>query len=100
MQSPHDYCLFTQYTGTLILILLVYVDDVILIGNSIDVITECKLALHSKFTIKYLGPMKYFLDLEVARSSQATLLSQTKYISDILKDAGVFHCKPASCSSP
>ena len=77
-----------------------YVDDVILTGNSIDAINKCKLALDSKFTIKDLGPMKYFLGLEIARSSQATILSQTKYISDVLKDAGMFYCKPASCPLP
>ncbi|XP_021623921.1 uncharacterized mitochondrial protein AtMg00810-like [Manihot esculenta] len=100
VQSLHDHCLFTQHTGNLILILLVYVDDVILTGNSIDAINKCKLALDSKFTIKDLEPMKYFLGLEVARSTQTTILSQTKYISDVLKDAGMFYCKPASCPLP
>ncbi|XP_021624636.2 uncharacterized mitochondrial protein AtMg00810-like [Manihot esculenta] len=100
VQSPHDHCLFTQHTGTLTVILLVYIDDIILTGNSIDAITKCKLALHSKFTVKDLGPMKYFLGLEIARSNQATFISQTKYISDVLKDAGMFNCKPASCPLP
>ncbi|XP_021621510.1 uncharacterized mitochondrial protein AtMg00810-like [Manihot esculenta] len=62
--------------------------------------TEVKSALHSKFTIKDLGFLKYFLGLEVARSSTATLLSQTKYISDILRDAGMHSCKPASFPLP
>ncbi|XP_043810935.1 uncharacterized mitochondrial protein AtMg00810-like [Manihot esculenta] len=89
-----------QHTDIVFVILLVYVDDVILTGNSVDAINKCKMALHSKFTIKDLGPMKYFLGLEVARSSHATIISQTKFICDVLKDVGMLQCKPASSPLP
>ncbi|XP_021609051.1 uncharacterized mitochondrial protein AtMg00810-like [Manihot esculenta] len=100
VQSSHDHCLFIQHTDIVFFILLVYVDDVILTGNSIDAINKCKMALHSKFTIKDLGPMKYFLGLEVTRSSHVTIISQTKFICDVLKDAGMLQCKPASSPFP
>ncbi|XP_021617918.1 uncharacterized mitochondrial protein AtMg00810-like [Manihot esculenta] len=99
-QSSHDHCLFIQHTDIVFVILLVYVDDVILTGNFVDAINKCKMALHSKFTIKDLGPMKYFLGLEVARSSHATIISQTKFICDVLKDACMLQCKPASSPLP
>lgn len=72
----------------------------ILIGNSINDLNRCKTALHSKFTFKDLGPLKYFLSLKVARSSKATIISQTKFISDVLKNAGVMHCKSTSFLFP
>lgn len=44
--------------------------------------------------------MKYFLSLEVARSSYPTILSQIKFILDVHKDVGIFYYKPASSSLP
>ncbi|RVW34639.1 Retrovirus-related Pol polyprotein from transposon RE2 [Vitis vinifera] len=46
----------------------VYVDDVLLASDSILEIERLKTLLDAKFTIKDLGPLKYFLSLEVARS--------------------------------
>jgi hypothetical protein len=45
-------------------ILLLYVDDLFLIGND-NLIAECKSKLASEFEMKYLGMMHYFMGLEV-----------------------------------
>lgn len=60
-------------------ILLVYVDDIIIIrGNSI-VITWVKANLGNEFDAKDLGQLRYFLDIEVARSRHGISLSQRVY---------------------
>jgi len=43
------------------------VDDIILVGDSLEVINNIKAQLYSAFRIKDLGNLKYFLDLEIAR---------------------------------
>jgi hypothetical protein len=43
-----------------------------------------------------LGPLHYFLGIEVNRLSDGILLTQTKYASDILRRAGMSDCKPAT----
>ncbi|KAL0306939.1 UNVERIFIED_CONTAM: hypothetical protein Sradi_6111200 [Sesamum radiatum] len=48
----------------------VYVDDVLIAGPSKAMITELKQDLDNLFTIKDLGVAKYFLGLEIARSSK------------------------------
>jgi len=48
--------------------LLLYVDDLILTGNSSVACSKFKEYLNSCFHIKDLGPLKYFLGIEVARS--------------------------------
>lgn len=48
------------------------------------------------FSIKDLGPLKYFLGIEVAWSAKGIVLSQRKYMIDILKDCGMEGCRPSS----
>nr|GEX67449.1 hypothetical protein [Tanacetum cinerariifolium] len=62
IQSKHDYSLFVKAQGDLFTVALVYVDDILIIGSSNKDITEIKLALDNKFTIKDLGLARYFWD--------------------------------------
>lgn len=73
---------------------LIYVDDVILIGNDVNQIEQTKISLDKQFSIKDLGPLKYFLGIEVARTSKGLVLSQHKYTLDILQDSGLKGCRP------
>ncbi|KAL0413994.1 UNVERIFIED_CONTAM: Retrovirus-related Pol polyprotein from transposon RE2 [Sesamum radiatum] len=89
VQSKNDYCLFTKEVFGGQVALLVYVDDILVTAPSESCIQQVKEYLHDLFTIKDLGLAKYFLGIELARSSQGLLATQTKYISDIVKDAGL-----------
>lgn len=64
-------------------ILVLYVDDLFLIGDE-DMIVKCKRELAHEFEMKDLGLMHYFLDLELWQRSDNTFLSQGKYTIDIL----------------
>jgi hypothetical protein len=66
------------------MILLLYVDDLFLIGEE-NIINECKKKLTLEFEMKYLGIMHYFLGLEVWKSSEKIFLNQGKYAVEILK---------------
>ena len=88
-QSEGDHTLFFKRgRDSKITILIVYVDDIIVTGNDIEEIRNLKLHLTSNFDIKSLGKLTY--------SKSGIVLSQHKYILDLLKDTGKFNCKPAS----
>lgn len=92
---------FTQYTQDYgqFIILLIYVDDILLTSTSQDQIDTVKQQLDSAFMIKDLGSMKYFLGIEVMRTSEGTLLSQKKYIKDIISSSGMNDNNGASTPS-
>ena len=69
-------------------------DDIILAGDDLGEISDLKRLLASKFEIKDLGTLKYFLGMEVARSKEGIVISQRKYILDLLKETGMIGSKP------
>ena len=95
-QSNADHSLFILDTNDSFTALLVYVDDVILAGNSISEIDRIKALLDAEFKIKNLGKLKYFLGIEVAHSTTGISICQRKYCLDLLKDTGLMASKPVT----
>ena len=94
IQSKSDYSLFTRSHGSSFLALLVYVDDILIASNDMESVTKLKKSLDAEFKLKDLGNLKYFLGLEVARSSKGISLCQRKYALEILSDSGMLGSKP------
>lgn len=95
-QNYSDYSLFTLARDGYHLQVLVYVDDLIVSGSSIEVINEFKAYLSSCFHMKDLGVLKYFLGIEVARSPAGIYLCQRKYALDIITETGLLGVRPSS----
>lgn len=93
-QSKADYSLFTMTTDHSFTALLVYVDDIVIAGSSLPQIETIQKFLSNRFRIKALGDLRYFLGLEVARSSKGIVISQRKYTLDMLADVGLLGAKP------
>ena len=73
---------------------LIYVDDLIITGDSEEEIANLKRALKQQFNIKDLGVLKYFLGIEMAYSHKDLFLNQRKYVLDLLKEAKMSDVKP------
>jgi hypothetical protein len=91
--SPYDSALFIRRTDRGTILLLLYVDDMIITGDDITGIQELKQFLSQHFEMKDLGPLNYFLGLEISSSSDGYYLTQTKYISDLLSRANLTDSK-------
>lgn len=80
LQSKADYSLFTKTSGNSFTALVIYADDILVCSNDLSAISSLKTYLHDCFALKDLGPLKFFLDLEVARSKNGIHLSQRKLL--------------------
>ncbi|KAJ3704232.1 hypothetical protein LUZ61_007937 [Rhynchospora tenuis] len=96
VQSKADYSLFTWRKGDALLAILVYVDDLVIAGNSEDAVYEFKQYMSRMFHMKDLGYLKYFLGIEIARGPVGLFLCQRKYVLDILAECGLLGAKPAA----
>ncbi|XP_019107779.1 uncharacterized mitochondrial protein AtMg00810-like [Beta vulgaris subsp. vulgaris] len=76
--------------------LLLYVDDIILAASSDDLRCSIMTLLGSKFVMKDLGPLNYFLGIAVTRHKGGMFLSQRKYAEEIFDRAGMSSYKPSS----
>lgn len=85
------FCLHCEYGYVF---LLLYVDDIVLTGSDLQLTSLAKVLLHKHFKIKYLGRLKFFLGIEVARSKQGLFLTQRQYALDIISDSGLTTTKP------
>nr|MCH9869351.1 hypothetical protein [Serratia marcescens] len=93
-RSTADHSIFTKTCTEGIVILLVYVDDIIVTGNDSQGIAAIKHHLSRAFQTKDLGPLRYFLGIEVARKQNDIFISQRKYVLDILSETGLLGCRP------
>ncbi|GMI89569.1 cysteine-rich RLK (RECEPTOR-like protein kinase) 8 [Hibiscus trionum] len=60
LQSKSDYSVFTKRQGEALVMMLIYVDDLLITGNSDVLIAELKLLLNQNFRMKDLGTLKFF----------------------------------------
>ena len=98
--SYADTSLFVLKTGGNILYLLIYVDDIILTGNNSTYVDQFVASLALRFSLKDLGPLSYFLSVEVVPHKNGILLSKQRYILDLLTRTKMSSAKPVHSPLP
>ena len=62
-QNPDEPCVYRKYSGDKVTFLVLYVDDILLIGNDVGLLTTVKVWLSQQFSMKDLGEASYILGL-------------------------------------
>lgn len=96
VQSYKDYSLFTYIKGRKSVRVLIYVHDLIVSGDDMDMMVKFKKYLSDCFHMKDLSKAKYFLGIEIARGPLEMFLTQRKYALDIVNEMRILGCKPVA----
>lgn len=75
---------------------MVYVDNICIIGNNESYIAYVKYDFKKGLEMIDMGHIHYYLGVEVIQNSRYTLISQRKYIGELLNKFGMIDCNPLS----
>ncbi|KAK4384379.1 Retrovirus-related Pol polyprotein from transposon TNT 1-94 [Sesamum angolense] len=93
--NENDKCIYCKVKGDRIIILCLYVDDILLIGSCIEIITETKPFLKNKFEMKDMGEAGVILGIKLIRSTDGIAISQSHYVEKILEKFGYQNSRTA-----
>lgn len=88
-QSNSDHTLFLKHQLGKVTALIIYVDDMIITGDDMEEISRLQEQLATKFEMKNLGGLKYFLGIDVARIKHGIFLSQRRYVLYLFSEVGL-----------
>ena len=88
--------MYFQLIGDRVIYLVLYVDDMLLIGNDKEIIQDFKTQLFFKFDMKDLGAANYILGMEIKWDweKRNLWLNQRKYFDTILQRFNMQNSKP------
>ncbi|KAK8997995.1 hypothetical protein V6N11_012529 [Hibiscus sabdariffa] len=87
IRNEDEPCVYKKFSGSIVSFLILYVDDILIIGNDIPTLQSIKTWLSSCFSMKDLGEVAYILRVKIYRDRSRRLLglSQSTYIDKVLK---------------
>ena len=85
-QNLDEPCVYNRHQDKVVMFLVLYVDDILLIGNDVGVMSSVKIWLLSQFDMKDLGKANYILGIKLwwDRKNRMLGLSQAGYIDKFL----------------
>ncbi|KFK26434.1 hypothetical protein AALP_AA8G247800 [Arabis alpina] len=92
INSQSDASLFICNIGNI----SIYVDDIVITGSDPGKVEQFIALLSKMFSLKDLGELSYFLGIEAIRSREGLLLTQRKYITDLLAKMNMLTANPVT----
>ena len=88
IQTFGEACIYKKVSGSSVAFLILYVDDILLIGNDMEFLDSIKGYLNKSFSMKDLGEAAYILGIKIYRdrSRRLMILSKNAHLDMILKE--------------
>ncbi|WVZ61751.1 LOW QUALITY PROTEIN: hypothetical protein U9M48_011574 [Paspalum notatum var. saurae] len=97
-RSKCEHGLYVRGAEASRLVVGIYVDDLIITREMKKEIDSFKLQMKKLFKMSYLGPLSYYLGIEVKQGQRGIELRQSAYALKLLEKAGMSSCN--SCATP
>ena len=87
IKNENEPCVYKKISGSAVVFLVLYVDDILIIGNNIPTLPSINTWLGKCFVMKELGEASCILGIQIYqdRSKRLIGLSQSVYIDKVLK---------------
>uniref|UniRef100_A0AAV1U7S1 Reverse transcriptase Ty1/copia-type domain-containing protein n=1 Tax=Peronospora matthiolae TaxID=2874970 RepID=A0AAV1U7S1_9STRA len=95
-KSESDHCIYIKRDDQVKILVVLYVDDLILASSSNELLKSTKMALSTRFEMKDLGELNYFLGMEIKNDRKTGMVTvrQTKFLESVLTKFGMDNSKP------
>lgn len=94
MRCPYEHAVYTKRVDEESLIVGVYVDDLLVTGTNVSLITSFKKQMSGKFDMSDMGKLSYYLGIEVKQGDDYIQLKQSGYARKVIERAGMVGCNP------
>ena len=82
IKSPSEATLYVKETDANLIVVSIYVNDLLVTGNSEKLVEEFKAKMLKAFEMTDLGLMSYFLGMEAKQDHNGVFISQKKYTNE------------------
>ncbi|KAL0440508.1 UNVERIFIED_CONTAM: hypothetical protein Slati_2533800, partial [Sesamum latifolium] len=95
IKNDYDPCVYKKISGSSVAYLVLYDDDILLIGNDVKMLGDIKAWLSTQFSMKDMGEASYILGIKIYRNRSIRMLglTQSSYIEKVLKRFKIEHSK-------
>ncbi|KAL0313214.1 UNVERIFIED_CONTAM: Retrovirus-related Pol polyprotein from transposon RE1 [Sesamum radiatum] len=95
INNDYDPCIYKKISGRSILYLVLYVDDILPIGNDVKMLGNIKAWLFTQFSMKVMGEASYILGIKIYRDRSRRMLglTQSSNIEKVFKRFKMEHSK-------
>jgi hypothetical protein len=98
MKCKTEHGLYTRAKNKVRLVVGVYVDDLVILGECDTEVNQFKGEMKRVFRMSDLGPLSYYLGIEVRQGTHGIQVSQSGYAMKLLEKASMGSCNP--CATP
>lgn len=96
IRCAHEYSVYIKKNNGSLLIIGVYVDDLLVTGSCPKEVQSFKEDMSLKFEMSDLGPLTYYLGIEVNQQGDWITLKQEAYARTLLAKTRMNECNPAT----
>lgn len=96
--SASDRCLYTKGIGSDKVFLVLYVDDLLVVGHRLNAVKAVKKSFSREFEMTYIGEVQIFLGMKIEREvgEKCLRINQRSFLENLLLRFNMQDCKPMS----